>query len=238
MTRNDFWTIVESVNWAALTLKSDERRSHGERSYDLGQVALLSALPTIEDRNEFETHYQVVRDGLGQVFKAYVGQDREARTTDLGEDGFGDLLAHIVGLGRKEYERHLNHLKLITARGRQFLFVESFAYCIPWDEDYDPTDLKLAREVSGLLHWQAVLARNPEDRTANSEVEWRGKACDVLRELLLAEGGTEWTNDEYEAHLVAEREASDAAFEAACAKSEAKEAAKAKLLADFENDWV
>ena len=50
----------------------------------------------------------------------------------LGDDGYGDFIAHIVGLGKAEYERVLEDPSLANKRAQDGDFKESFAYCLPY----------------------------------------------------------------------------------------------------------
>ena len=53
-------------------------------------------------------------------------------------DSCDDNLAHIVGLGRTEFRRNMESPRLIRERERTKIdYKESFAYCIPFEEDYD-----------------------------------------------------------------------------------------------------
>ena len=52
-------------------------------------------------------------------------------------DSWGDSRAHIIGLGRVQFERHLNNPALIPEREASSDYRESFAYCIPFPEDYE-----------------------------------------------------------------------------------------------------
>jgi hypothetical protein len=54
----------------------------------------------------------------------------------LGDDGFGDLLAHIIGLGREEFHATLNDPKRAKRRAERGDFTESFSYCLPTASEY------------------------------------------------------------------------------------------------------
>ena len=60
----------------------------------------------------------------------------------LGDDGFSDLLSHIVGLGKEEYDSVLESPVRAWTRSHNGYAVpggyqESFLYCIPDEEDFD-----------------------------------------------------------------------------------------------------
>jgi len=241
MHRDEFWAIVEKVKWDELTAVKDSGRAKEDRSYEVGKRRLLEVLPTLEVLRAFDAHYREVSEALYKNQTEWVnegyGRNRSARTCDLGDDSFGDLLAHIVGLGREEYEASLAEPERVQSRGLHYHFSESFSYCLPSESEYEPLEIQLAREVSALAYWQGQLEAYPESPCSQSEVEWRTKACESLRERLLAQGGTEWTQEQYQAHEDAESAAADAWHRAEAAKRKAKEVAREALLADFEAEW-
>lgn len=239
MTRDEYWTIVESVNWAELSSKSDSGVIVEDRSYEVGKRRLLKALPTLADSQAFSAQHVLVTEKLYAYFTEWVneidGDFRGNRTTDLGDDSFGDLIAHIIGLGWEEYERVFENPRVMQKRGLDYDFTESFAYCLPDKSNYEPVRFQLARETRGLLFWQRRLTEDPESACNQNEIEWRGRACERLRERLVAEGGTEMTQKAYETHCLAERAAD---LHASIDRSKAKAKAKEKLLADFEKEWA
>lgn len=243
MTRDEFWAIIEKVNWAELIAKSDYDDVMGipipveKRPYEVGKVRLLEALPTLEDSQAFDVYYQERQGALYKFFTEWVDGNRDHRTTDLSEDSFGDLLAHVIGLGREVFEDVFTHPERLQKRGLDFNFTESFAYCFPHEEDYDPTALKLAREVRGLTYWGDELAECPESLVSQSEVEWRGRAVARLRAKLVVEGGTEMTQEELVAHQKAEQAKSDALSHERLDRKKAKAEAKKELLRKFEEEW-
>ena len=197
MNRDEFWAIVESVGWG--TIDTDYKR---------GKQVLLKALPTLEECDAFGQHRLDVESALSDAIDYWCAL--RDTSLGLGDDSFDDLCAHIVGLGREEYERNLANPSLAQKRAESHAFEESFAYCEPHDTDYEPLEIQLAREVSGLLCWQENLENGLMTSCAQSEVERRGAACDALRERLLNQGGTEWTQKQYEAHIRAQHAASRA----------------------------
>jgi hypothetical protein len=69
----------------------------------------------------------------------------------VGDDGFDDLIEHIIGLGREEYEKVLKHPDLAQKRVNSGQYKESFAYCFPYKEDYEKLNkeyyLNFAKQV-------------------------------------------------------------------------------------------
>ncbi len=224
MTREEFWTIVESVGWK--TVDCDYKR---------GRAVLRQALPTTAALRQYERHFGTHIRALGDAINSF--EEQEDVQLHCGDDSFSDLMAHVIGLGREEYERTLADPDLAYVRSVDADYRESFSYCAPNASDYDPTDIKLARAVQALLYWQEQLAEWGPEGCNQSEVDRRQGEVDALRVELAAEGGTEMTEAEYEAHIRAEVAARDARIEAVRAQRKAKEAAKAELLAKFEAEW-
>ena len=55
----------------------------------------------------------------------------------VGDDGYSDLLRHIVGLGKEEYYKHLKNLQLVVQRAKNDDYCECFTYCFPSESDYE-----------------------------------------------------------------------------------------------------
>ena len=64
-----------------------------------------------------------------------------AAVRDLGEDpccdSWSDTLAHIVGLGRHEFQRCMYEPQKIVDRAEAGDYKESFSYALPYDVEYD-----------------------------------------------------------------------------------------------------
>jgi len=123
MPLNDFWKLVAELNWGC---KADGPGK--TTNYKATKKTLMQKL----DRAGVES-FRNTFDGLRSPL--YKALDKAVEGT--GDDGFGDLLAHIIGLGKEEYERNLANPKLAQTRVNESRYEESFSYCIPFDEDYE-----------------------------------------------------------------------------------------------------
>jgi hypothetical protein len=65
----------------------------------------------------------------------------------VGDDGYGDLLHHIIGLGKKDFYKYANNLKLVEKLAHSRKYEESFAYCIPYDDDYEKNNMYTIENV-------------------------------------------------------------------------------------------
>lgn len=180
MTRDEFWGVVAELGW---DMKGD---------YEAGKKFLLEKFPTYEGAEEYSEHLGDVFDKLYKNQVDWCQENWEKRTTDCGDDGFSDLLHHVVGLGKEEYDRAMEDPWLVVKRARSYDFMESFAYCTPYDRDYAPTNFKLAEARSGLEYWEWQKIMRP-DYTAVSEVERRTKEVEEFVTKLASEGGEEMT---------------------------------------------
>ena len=91
----------------------------------------------------YEAQYRFMRAHSQQEaeeFRETFMEKRSALVRASGEqmccDSLDDTLAHIIGLGKTEYERNLEEPRLILERERKGNYVESFSYCIPFPDYY------------------------------------------------------------------------------------------------------
>lgn len=123
-----FWAIVAKAEWEK------------HKDFRISQRRLRQELPTLEDLDAFGNCFSKLRATLAaRIEKAERhGDDR----LGLGDDSFSDLIAHIVGLGRDEYQACIENPKRAIVRGNHHDFTESFSYAVPHKEHYgkDPVD--------------------------------------------------------------------------------------------------
>lgn len=132
MPDSEFWQIVDDIGWGTKTL-----------NYKAGQIALVRRL----SREQAKAMHQT----FGKLDSAlYRVLEPIADATGLGDDGFSDLRAHIIGLGKHEYAANLKDPSRALERARKGAFKESFSYVIPSDTDYD--DLSPAAHLRRAKH--------------------------------------------------------------------------------------
>jgi len=117
MTNERFWELVEMANWPC--------------DYEKMRIRYLK-LMSKEEGKQFryilDKHY-----GELDVFCCEKDPDNDL---GVGDDGYGDLLYHIIGLGKAEYDKCLKSFALIKELAHSGKYKESFKYCIPYDDDY------------------------------------------------------------------------------------------------------
>ena len=119
----EFWRLTEPYGWGTKTTdyksiqKDLMRKMTPEQAKDLNQTF----------RNLKIKLYETVI----QAEKA-----REIPHINVGDDSFDDLQAHIIGMGRREYEAVMKNPALAAERGNAGKFSESFSYALPHPQDY------------------------------------------------------------------------------------------------------
>lgn len=113
----DFWSFTEPYGWGTKTTDFKEIKKD-----------LMRRL-TAEQAHAFRKSFEEYR---GALYKACFHT-----VEGCGDDSFSDLISHIVGLGRKEYEATLANPRLAQNRCRENKYTESFAYAIPSKDSYE-----------------------------------------------------------------------------------------------------
>ena len=135
MTEDKFWDLVSYADWP--------NRHHRDVSSEY--LRLL----TREECAEF----QKIKGCLWHMLDEFIGADNNPACG--GDDSHGDLICHIIGLGREQFYAHLNDYSLIEQRGGAPYnspdgYLECFAYCIPHDSDYDKkNDFEYFKDFAG-----------------------------------------------------------------------------------------
>ena len=119
-----FWEIVKTVNWAK------------DCNYKRIKHWMLNNL-TLEEAMAFRK----IASQKWALLDNLVGERNPANG---GDDSHSDLLYHVVGLGKKEFEAHLDDFLLLAARGSSYGseegYTESFSYAIPYEDDYEKSN--------------------------------------------------------------------------------------------------
>ena len=111
MTEERFWEIAEEMGWP-------------ETHYDVAK------------RRFMDTHPKETAVAFATLFDRFKGDLYKRAGLTAISDSCDDNLAHIVGLGLAEYRRNMDAPHLVREREERVDYRESFAYCIPFQEDY------------------------------------------------------------------------------------------------------
>lgn len=130
MDLEKFWTITYLVGWRHLCGEV----AHNENIFSIGKATFLLFLTDIKEMHAYNNQLRELSTEL--YLKIRKWSQETGKNIYLPEDHFNDLLDHIIGLGKDEYERTLENPELAYIRSEKANYVESFSYCIPWKGDY------------------------------------------------------------------------------------------------------
>ena len=147
MNPSAFWSVVATFDWTNFTGETETVKARLLREW------------TPEYLAEFQAAYDQVEGAMYHRF------DDSGVDFDCGDDTFGDVISHIVGLGQAEYDRNMADPSLAAKRVRDS-GCKNFSYCFPLytDLEYlDPTFYTkraddLASNLNGLT---SALSRSP-----------------------------------------------------------------------------
>jgi hypothetical protein len=127
VNENIFWEVVSDLGWDRVGDYKGIKRKLMER-FTWEQIEALAAIDTAVYR---------------RLYKAVTDWEEKTRQScGCSDDGFSDLLNHIVGLGREEWQACLDDPSKAKARADRGDYTESFSYCWPRHEDYKQLTLK------------------------------------------------------------------------------------------------
>lgn len=119
-----FWAVVAEVGWAT---RQTQSTGEGRR--------FLTGLLSREEAVAFDERLQALRFSLHDVLDDWAEQT--GAEFETGDDGFDDLVCHIIGLGREEYETVLDDPAVALRRAEAGDYRESFRYLAPQPDDYE-----------------------------------------------------------------------------------------------------
>lgn len=117
------WKYIEEINWAVLSKK--------KRGYEKGKRYMLENFTAKRGKE--------ISDFVGERFsELYKRINEYEQANDChcgmygGDDSFGDMIHHVIGLGELNFNAIMKDPTLLNCLES----VESFSYCMPYDEDY------------------------------------------------------------------------------------------------------
>lgn len=118
-TIDEFWAEVALIGW----------KEKGNGSSTVTQKKLLRRW----DDEFCESMRDIESELTSKLYHAVEKVESETgESTECGDDGFGDLMAHMVGLGKEAYEAALADPMLVIKRGQNHEYEECFSYCLPY----------------------------------------------------------------------------------------------------------
>jgi len=124
-TPEKFWSEIALIGWTDKPEKG---------FYDAAKARLLRRWT-----GEFIEAFDEMKDGLqSELARAVEAEEQKTgENSGCGDDGFNDLMNHVIGLGQKEYEASLAKPMQVIKRGQAYNYAESFGYCIPFGGDIE-----------------------------------------------------------------------------------------------------
>lgn len=116
-TKDQFWAEVEHIGWGTKTT-----------DYEAIKQELLERWDG-EFMRTFQELYYEFEGVLYEKVSNYA--QRNNYYSECGDDGFGDLISHVIGLGYQFLEEGMEHPRRVIDRGRASDFTEKFSYSFP-----------------------------------------------------------------------------------------------------------
>jgi hypothetical protein len=130
---SDFWSLVDKIGWGTKTT-----------DYKMVKRSLMRVFTPAQCEGILDKESEL-RHQLTVKFDKYL--EANGVELSLGDDGFSDLMNHIVGLGKSIYNACMKNPDLIVDLARRDDFAESFSYCFPHADDFDSLN------VSKFINW-------------------------------------------------------------------------------------
>ena len=141
--RDTFWQTIDSIGWGTKTTNCKAVKARLMR--------------------QGEELCSLLSDEYGKVLGELYRAARDAGF-DLCCDSWDDTKAHVVGLGRDEFERCLADPEQLVRRMDRGNYTESFSYCIPYPGDFEMYSAPKLRERAERFarDYTEALGRVPE----------------------------------------------------------------------------
>lgn len=147
------WKYIEEINWA--------NRSQQKRGYEDGKMYMLE--------NFTKKRCEEIRDFVDKrMFELYNRVNAFEKENNVhcgdygGDDSFGDMLHHVIGLGEAKFNEIMEDPSKLDGMN----YVESFSYCMPDDEDYEmiKASYHLTRASAAVVALARIVTENnPSD---------------------------------------------------------------------------
>ena len=159
MSEPDFWKLIEPYGWGTKTT-----------DYKAIKKSLMGKLSP-DEADELQTTMMKLE---GKLYTAL-------KNLNIGSnDTMGDLIAHIIGMGKKEFEAVIKDPQLAYQRYQSGQYTESFSYALPHKSDYKNLNVTKftdwAQEVIG--NYTMILNASEDD------IPWKSKLAAPLKKVI------------------------------------------------------
>jgi hypothetical protein len=135
ISESDFWKLVQSIGW---------KRNKNYRQIKKRLMRKYSP----QEANAISFMMDTLRGRLGKAIREWEGDT--GKSLDAYGDSYDDLVHHIIGLGKREYDASVRNPQRVLDRYNKGEYYESFAYAIP--SAYDYKNLELGRYIVWAQH--------------------------------------------------------------------------------------
>jgi len=118
------WKDIEEINWA--------ERSQEQRGYENGKRYVLENF-TQARCNKISEFISARFDQLYGRVEQYEQANNCHCGNYSGDDSFGDMIHHAIGLGEGYFNSVMENPKLLD----ELDYTESFSYCLPYESDFE-----------------------------------------------------------------------------------------------------
>lgn len=165
MSAGQFWAAVADIGWGTRTTDYKAIQKKLMKRWDVTEATAF--------RDTFDRFQGQLMNRLNQ-WERETGND-----LGVGGDSFSDLTAHIIGLGKREFDAvmkdpQLAYDRAVARYGTRDGYVESFSYAIPHERDYR----EKAKGLSKFTDWAAKVikeyehsSRHPAFRPVKAELD-------------------------------------------------------------------
>ena len=90
---NEIWSIIDAIGWGTITTDNDLIKAALSRVYSERKIESIGAMA------------RRLRGKLTSRVRSYEHEHQIENLFNVGDDGFWDVTAHIVGLGKEAYDK-------------------------------------------------------------------------------------------------------------------------------------
>lgn len=135
MNKDKFWKLVEELDWAN-TCRLDSK-SRDAFAQEVFKKMNMTSDDIIMAKNYAKALREILQDKIEEYSLLKYGDKyafpNNSGVISVGDDGFWDLCAHIVGLGKDVYEQACKNPEAILSQPD---YVENFEYLFNTYEDF------------------------------------------------------------------------------------------------------
>ena len=154
-SESEFWNLTKVLGW-------------GTRSTDYKAMSkYIMRTFTRKESDDLQDVFGKLKDKLSVALDKW-SRDESNQLNVGGDDSYSDLLSHIIGMGKQQYNAVLKDPSIANS----IRYRESFAYVFPFDDDWDAIErgqAVLLERVSGYFEEYAEGKKELKDSIAKEQ---------------------------------------------------------------------